>query len=32
MDGDEQKLKPSKLKKDPIEILNNFEETNKQFS
>jgi hypothetical protein len=29
MDGDEQKLKPSKLKKDPIEILNNFEETNK---
>ncbi len=28
MDGDEQKLKPSKLKKDPIEILDNFEKTN----
>jgi glutaredoxin len=25
MDGDEQKLDPSKLKKDPIEILNNLE-------
>jgi hypothetical protein len=24
MDGDEQKLKPSKLKKNPIEILNNL--------
>jgi glutaredoxin len=25
MDGDGQKLEPSKLKKDPIEILNNLE-------
>jgi hypothetical protein len=24
MDGDEQKLEPSKLKKDPIEILDNL--------
>lgn len=31
MDGDEQKLEPSKLKKDPIEALNNLEKQTNNY-
>jgi glutaredoxin len=31
MDGDEQKLEPSKLKKDPTEILNNLEKQTNNY-
>jgi hypothetical protein len=31
MDGDKQKLKPSKLKKNPIEILNNLKKQTNNY-